>query len=101
MSREIADRYYQSDSSKNPADLVVLDLTTGLADPVPGLELAPGVYPNSVGFSADSSWLIVTLPTDGAVDVYSWQSPLSLPLYTPRPDLWAWPGLTDKQVNPQ
>lgn len=103
LQREIADLYYRasSGSPKNPADLVVLDLTTGLVDPVPGLELAPGADPNSIGFSADGSWLIVTLPTDGAIDVFSWRSPLSQPLYTPRPDLWAWPGLTDKQVNPQ
>jgi len=101
LQREIGDLYYRSDSSKNPADLVVLDLTTGLVEPVPGLELAPGVDPTSITFSPDSGWLIATLPSDGAIDVYSWRSPLSKPLFTPRPDLWAWPGIRDQQVNPQ
>jgi Tol biopolymer transport system component len=101
LQREIGDLYYRSVSSKNPADLVVLDLTTGLVEPVPGLELAPGVDPTSITFSPDSGWLIATLPSDGAIDVYSWRSPLSKPLFTPRPDLWAWPGIRDQQVNPQ
>jgi hypothetical protein len=101
LQREIADQYYRSDSAKNPADVVVLDLVTGLADFVPDLELAPGVNPASIQFSPDSSWLIVTLPSDGAIDVYSWRSPLSMALFTPRPDLLAWPGLTEKQETPQ
>lgn len=101
LQREIADRFYRSDSPRNPADLVVLDLTKGISESVPNLELAPGVNPTSITFSPDGAWVIVTLPADGAIDVYSWRSPMSLPLYTPRPDAWAWPGLTEKQVSPQ
>jgi hypothetical protein len=102
LERETPDNYYRSSSPDNPADLVVLDLTTGFANPVPDLELAPGVQPDSLGFSADSQWLIATLPADGgAEDIYSWRPGMSLSQFTPHPEQWQWPGLTEKQVSPQ
>lgn len=101
LQREIPDAYYRSSSSQNnPADLVVLDLTTGVVDPVPNLELPPDDDP-AITFSADSNWLIVALPADGGIDVYSWRSGMTMPQLTPRPESWAWPGLTEKQVSPQ
>jgi len=101
LQREIADPYYRSDSRDNPADLVVLDLTNGELEPVPDLELPPSYLPGSISFSTDSNWLIVSLPVDGWVDVFSWRSGMSMPQLTPRPMSFGWPGITEKQVSPQ
>lgn len=102
LERELPDLYYRSGSLRNPSDLVVLDLRTGVLEPVPNLELPPGTEPDSIGFSADSKWLIVALRADGGVDdIYSWRSGMTLPQFTPRPMEWQWPGLTEKQVIPQ
>ena len=105
LEKEIPDRYYRSSSPDNPADLVVLDLTTGILDPVPDLELPPGMLlssgggSNFIGFSTDSNWLIVALPNDGWTDLYAWQHGMSLAQIAPRAFEWA--GLTEKQVSPQ
>ena len=101
LQREIPDAYYRTSSARNPADLVVLDLVNAVVSPVPNLELPPGGQPDTISFSADGTWLIVALPADGAIDVYSWRSPMTMPQLTPRPEQWAWPGLTEKQVSPQ
>lgn len=100
LQREIADPYYRSDSPWNPADLVVLDLGTGVLDPVPELELPPGAQPNTIEFSADGTWLVVSLPGDGRMEIYSWRSGMSRPQLTPHPTLWNWPDVTEKQVSP-
>lgn len=102
LERELPDLYYRSDSSRNPSDLVVLDLRTGILDPVPDLELPPGSEPDAIRFSADSTWLIVALRGDGGVDdIYSWRPGMTVPQFTPRPLEWQWAGLTEKQVLPQ
>jgi hypothetical protein len=101
LQREIPDPYYRSDSPQNPADLVVLDLTTGVLEPVPDLELPPATAPSSISFSPDGAWLLVTLAADGWVDVYSWRSGMARPQLTPRPMTLVWPGITEKQVSPQ
>ncbi|MFL6163043.1 MAG: hypothetical protein ACJ74U_12540 [Jatrophihabitantaceae bacterium] len=100
LQREIADPYYRSDlHPQNPADLVVLDLTDGVAEPVPNLTLPPGAMPSTITFSADSTWLVVTLPGDGRIDLYSWRSGLSQPQRTPPPEWWTWPDVSDKQID--
>ena len=101
LQREIPDPYYRSGSPQNPADLVVLDLTTGVLEPVPDLELPPGTTPSSISFSSDGAWLVVTMAADGWDDVYSWRSGMSRPQLTPRPMALLWPGITEKQVSPQ
>jgi hypothetical protein len=100
LQREIADPLYGTASPRNPADMVVLDLTTGVLDPVPNLELPPDVGPDSIGFSADNRWLIVSLPGDGQEEVYSWRAGMSRPQLAPHPVLWVWPDVTEKQVSP-
>jgi hypothetical protein len=100
LQREIADPLYETGTARNPADLVVLDLTTGVLDPVPNLELPPDVGPDSIGFSADNSWLIVSLPGDGQEEVYSWRGGMDRPQLAPHPVLWTWPDVTEKQVSP-
>ena len=100
LQREIADPLYRADSPRNPADLVVLDLTNGVLDPVPNLELPPDVGPDSIRFSADNRWLIVSLPGDGWEEIYSWRSGMSRPQITPHPVGLIWPDVTEKQVSP-
>jgi hypothetical protein len=100
LQREIADPLYRADSPRNPSDLVVLDLTNGVLDPVPNLELPPDVGPDSIQFSADNRWLIVGLPGDGWEELYSWRGGMSRPQITPHPVGLIWPDVTEKQVSP-
>jgi len=95
LERELADPAYRSSSPENPADLVVLDRTSGELEPVPGIELAPGEPPVVLGFSTDSRWLIVGLATGDGTDLYSWRTGLSLPQATPQPRIPRLTGPTE------
>jgi hypothetical protein len=63
----------------SPSDLVVLDLRTGVLDPVPNLELPPGA---SVGlsFSNDGRWLVAAVTGDQRSQLLAWRSGLTQPL---------------------
>jgi len=82
LQRETPDPGYRSTASANPADLVVLDLTSGVLEPVPGIELAPGQQPRGLAFTADSRWLLAQ-PGGGAV--LAWRSGQRLPMLSPPP----------------
>ncbi|HEX2902089.1 MAG TPA: hypothetical protein VHO01_01420 [Jatrophihabitans sp.] len=84
LQRETNDPGYLSQASGTPADLAVLDLRTGVIDPVPNLELAPNSAPSSLTFSPDGTWLIVAFTTATGTDVYSWRSPLARPARSPQ-----------------
>lgn len=80
LERETSDPRYLSRVRSNPADLVELDLRTGVVNPVPNLELAPGSPPDRLSFSASGDWLLVGFDTAGGSDVYAWRPGLNRPV---------------------
>lgn len=66
----------------NPSDLVVLNLQSGVLEPVPNLELPPGT---TVGltFSNDSRWLVTAVTGDQGSRLLAWRSGLTQPLASP------------------
>jgi hypothetical protein len=63
----------------SPSDLVVLDLRTGVLEPVPNLELPPGT---TIGltFSSDSRWLVTAVTGERGSQLLAWHSGLTQPL---------------------
>ena len=81
LPEETSDRKYRSaNPHDNPSDLVVLDLRTGIVDPVPNIELPPGSKPDELEFTANSRYLLIGLQVDGGTMVLAWRSGLSNPL---------------------
>lgn len=85
LEREISDGSYRSRSLGMPADLAVLNMKTGVIDPVSNLELAPDTVPTILTFSQGGSWLVVGFATATGTDVYAWRSGLSRPVKSPTP----------------
>lgn len=79
LQRETTETRYRSQASTTPADLAILDLATGVIDPVPDLELAPGARPGILQFSQDGYLLVGFARIDGT-DIYAWRPGLSRPI---------------------
>lgn len=71
-------RYYTT-MPGTPSDLVVLDLRSGVLEPIPNLELAPGETAG-LAFSADGRWLVIALNSAGGYQLLAWRSGLNNPL---------------------
>ncbi len=81
LPQETSDHVYRSANTQaTPANLAILDLRTGIVDPIPNLELPPGTSPAELAFSGDSKTLIIGLDSDGGTMLLSWRSGLSQPV---------------------
>jgi hypothetical protein len=82
LPRLEADPRYTTSFPSTPSDLVVLDLPTGVLEPVPNLELPPST---TVGltFSNDSRWLVAAVTGDRDSQLLAWRSGLTQPLVSP------------------
>ena len=79
LPRMIGDQRYRTGISGQPSDLVVLNLASGVLEPVPNLELPPGT---SVGlsFSKDARWLVIGLTDARGPKLLVWRSGLNAAL---------------------
>ncbi|MEO6704168.1 MAG: hypothetical protein ABI140_13735 [Jatrophihabitantaceae bacterium] len=79
LPRMTSDERYQTRLSGVPSDLVVLNLASGILEPIPNLELPPGT---NVGmtFSRDSRWLVVGVTDAHGPKLLAWRSGLDAPL---------------------
>jgi hypothetical protein len=82
LPRMAPDPRYTTQLPGGPSDLVVLDLQTGVLEPVPNLELPPG---STVGltFSSDSRWLVTAVTGEDGSQLLAWRSGLTQPLASP------------------
>lgn len=82
LPRMAPDPRYTTQLPGGPSDLVVLDLPTGVLEPVPNLELPPG---STVGltFSSDSRWLVTAVNGEDGSQLLAWRSGLTQPLASP------------------
>jgi WD40 repeat protein len=79
LPRMSSDPRYSTQLPGSPSDLVVLDLATGVLDPVPNLELPPGSVAGMT-FSADSRWLVTAVTGSHGPQLLLWRSGLTQPL---------------------
>lgn len=83
LPRESSDPAYRSERAGTPSDLVVLNLRSGVIDPIPNLELAPAMQPDLLRFDRDSRWLEVGFATAAGTDIYAWHAGLIQPVRSP------------------
>jgi hypothetical protein len=76
LPRMSGDPRYSTDIPGTPSDLVVLNLGTGILEPVPNLELPPGSQV-AMAFSPDSRWLVTAVTGQRGPQLLSWRSGLT------------------------
>ena len=76
LPRMSGDPRYSTEIPGTPSDLVVLNLASGILEPVPNLELPPNSQ-ISMTFSADSRWLITAVAGQYSTQLLAWRSGLS------------------------
>lgn len=84
LPRMFDDTRYQATAAGTPGDLVVLNLRTGVLEPIPNLELPPTAVqaPVSLTFSRDGKWLIISIAGPGGPRLLAWRPGLDHPLDT-------------------
>ena len=76
LPRLSGDPRYSTELPGTPSDLVVLNLGTGVLEPVPNLELPPGSWV-AMAFSADSRWLVTAVTGQHGPQLLAWRSGLT------------------------
>ncbi|MDQ2839249.1 MAG: hypothetical protein M3Y89_17865 [Actinomycetota bacterium] len=84
LPRMFDDTRYRAIAAGTPGDLVVLNLRTGVLEPIPNLELPPTTAqaPVSLAFSRDGRWLIISIAGPGGPRLLAWRPGLDHPLDT-------------------